>query len=301
MAYYSDSANSREGQVPDAVALPSFSEVTWETGTEQAPIKASFADGNYFEAWGLSHGPPGTQSGQGANKYSDFTCYRDADELLFVADSTVNCYSIYSCSHVAPDFLLLSTQPSLSSEIVTVTNGVDPNTALHHFFDDVNSSGGCNGNTYDIGDKCNIQFTTCRFPNSATSNAIGTYLTQVIAPKIPNTQSTYVPTQCTEYQCTKFGPGPNCACDKTPIPYTTQSWPSSGDITIYITPENDPSASAIHAEFTFRATCPPPPGCNSALCNSVAGAISALGAVDPELAPISIFGALLGVGCQECT
>jgi hypothetical protein len=300
MAYYSDWANSRQGQLPQDEALVDIQTyIEWETGTQQNPITGQFPDGDTFSAWDLIGGvAPGTQTGEGANKFTSFACYREAGELLFTLPNHYNCYAVYSCSH-QPHNTVLKTQTTLSSNIVSLINANDPATAILHFSNDING-GGCDGNAYDIGGGGFLRFTTCRFPDDQTRDAIGRVLLNVVAPKIPFERTTVVPPQCPVFECEKAGPGPGCYCETTPIPETITSWPSKADITIYVAPEDNPTATAIHAELSFQVTYGQSPPCDSQLCTDIAAGISVLGTLGPEALPLAIFGLLLTPACALC-
>ena len=304
MSYYSDWANSRNGQLPDDDArIWVEGLVDWTSGTQQSPVSGTFGDGDVFSVWDLVENvPAGTQIGEGENNYGRFLCYREQDQVLFSVPDRETCTATFSCSHL-PHTNVFSYKTSLNANIVNVTNGANPSDALGQFSQDVNG-GGCNHNSYPLNDQsgsCSITFSTCLFPDSATSGALGTYLTQIVAPQIPNTQSTYVPAQCSDYICAKIGIGVGgCSCDPTPLTEQIQSWPSSGDITIYVAPESDPSATSIHAEVTFQVSCNAGSNCDNALCNQIAGGLSVAGISNPEAAPLAIFGGLLSIACTEC-
>jgi hypothetical protein len=157
--YYSNWENSWKNgpfySLPDATAVVDyFTNINWEYGTQQSPIEGFFPDGNTFSVWGLIHGvAPGTQVGEGANKETTFVCYRETEAVLVSYFNGDNCYAIYSCAH-EPHNILTTTDLSISGNIATVpqggtvdppqAQGVDPTTALHHFYDDLSASGlGC--------------------------------------------------------------------------------------------------------------------------------------------------------------
>jgi hypothetical protein len=314
LLYYSDWQSSVKGTLPDAEAAVSgststtYAAIDWESGTEQYPTQGVFPDTDIFSVWGLVQGVvPGTQVGQAKNNYTTFVCYREADNLLVSYSNGDHCYAAYSCSHEPHNTLATSTL-SISPNIANIPKGgtsdppqapgVDPVTALHHFYDDLTTNNaGCKGDSYDLGSGYSLQFSSCRFPDTATANAIGVYLTTVVAKSIIDSTAQILPNQCGSFQCAKIGDNaPRCYCDG-PVNVPGWSWPTEGDLTLYLAPESDPTQTSIHAELTWTITSPTAAGCDTTACNVIAGLLSAAGAFNPG---IGAAGALTGVTCLYC-
>ncbi|OBT54669.1 hypothetical protein VE04_10288 [Pseudogymnoascus sp. 24MN13] len=96
--YYSNGANSQNGEQPDDTCYPDLSGyVNWEGNA----VSGTFSGGTTF----TSHIDSTAQSralysysGWGTNTYHNFNCYKDNYRLLYSFGSyPVKCYSIYYC------------------------------------------------------------------------------------------------------------------------------------------------------------------------------------------------------------
>ncbi|MCJ1397704.1 hypothetical protein MMC11_000900 [Xylographa trunciseda] len=97
MAYYSNGANSQNGQYPnDICQVDLIGYEKWEghpVGCTYSDSGVTFTSNIYTFA---QSEPNYSLAGTGSNNYHSFNCYKDSGRLLYNSDYT-NCYSIYYC------------------------------------------------------------------------------------------------------------------------------------------------------------------------------------------------------------
>ncbi len=326
MAYYSDFRNSRNGQAPMAIAVTTSSHLaTWDDHT----VSGRFSDGTIFSVWDLnSNVAKGGSTGQARVDLSSFQCWSEGSEEQYASNGRA-CNRIYSCAHQPPwesskvtaplaqsslapakfnpmalitdkaklaasqRMLQLSSpvghlQVQLASHMFDLSNSWE---VYHNIWNSRNNIG-CSDQTFDVGDGCFINF-DCTWPDDgwATANAIATFLdTNVgshIMPKIVRPSPQH---QC-NWGCESgaeppFRPPPPCCMVPQPS-YTVYQFPQEVKIDIYS--QDGYSRGHLYASIS----CPPPPGCNSKVCDAIAAGIPLLPVPGSD-----VLGPLTAIGCD---
>ncbi|KAL8774604.1 MAG: hypothetical protein Q9194_004015 [Teloschistes cf. exilis] len=95
MYYYSNGANSQNGQTPYSTCYASSGYVNWEGGE----VICHFSSGVAFTSHIQSNGQSvalNTETGTENNDYRAFNCFRDNQKTLYTA-TRIACKSIYYC------------------------------------------------------------------------------------------------------------------------------------------------------------------------------------------------------------
>jgi hypothetical protein len=91
--YYSDAAQSRNGQIPDARSnrlQTNNKDQDWEAF---GGVEATFPDGNVFRSFIAAHNGKG---GFATNNDSNYVCYQDINRRLW-GDNPFFCNAVYFC------------------------------------------------------------------------------------------------------------------------------------------------------------------------------------------------------------
>ncbi|KAL8660554.1 MAG: hypothetical protein Q9202_006448 [Teloschistes flavicans] len=95
MDYYSNGANSQNGQKPDSSCYVSSGDVQWEGGEVTCHFSSGVTFTSHIQANGQSVATY-AKAGTGNNDYRAFNCFKDNQRTLYSATG-VSCKSIYYC------------------------------------------------------------------------------------------------------------------------------------------------------------------------------------------------------------
>ena len=292
MDFYSDYANSRSGQQPDAnVTIPCNGTNAWE-----GPFTVgTFPDGTIFNSSGLDGSVAvGAQAGSGQLNQSLFYCYRDDSEALFIFNG-VTCNRLFACIRVPtttdpepekPPVDGTFTNVELSQSVYELRTGWDAYTKGFN-----GDQFGCPLDPYDLGNYCSIKF-TCNFPDQVTKDAISAYMDSLASQiKVQNVHIDPKPICGGSCPVTDIGPG----CCQTPAEdYQVKVFPRDLELTVNNIVNLVPS---VRASLSATITCQPPPKCDASTLNLCYG-IASVGGVIP-LPGAGIIGLSAHYGCQQ--